>query len=92
MPRISPRTMRVNARGIVASKDEALAGLASGANPVRQSPSDIEVRVYGDTAILTFVLTQEREGERSVRSRLVKVFVRRDGCWIMVHNQGTPLE
>ena len=91
-PHLAEDYMRVNARGIVASKDEALAGLASGANPVRQSPSDIEVRVYGDTAILTFVLTQEREGERSVRTRLVKVFVRREGSWIMVHNQGTPLE
>jgi ketosteroid isomerase-like protein len=84
--------LRVNARGRESSKNEALAGFASSAAPVRQSPSDIEVRIYGDTAILSFVLTQEREGEPPTRSRLVKVFVRRDGRWIMVHNQGTAIE
>ena len=84
--------MRVNARGEVSSKDEALAGFASAGIADRQSPSDIEVRIYGDTAILSFVLTLEREGEPQRRNRLVKVFVRRDGRWIMVHNQGTPLE
>lgn len=52
----------------------------------------LEVRVYGDTAILTFVLTIGRDGETVRRSRLVKVFVRRDGRWMMVHNQGTAIE
>lgn len=84
--------VRVNARGEVSDKDEALAGFASASMAGRQSPSDIEVRIYGDTAILSFVLTLEREGEPQRRNRLVKVFVRRDGRWIMVHNQGTPLE
>lgn len=56
------------------------------------TPSDLEARVYGDTAIMTFVLTIDREGQPSRLSRLVKVFVRRNGRWIMVHNQGTALE
>jgi ketosteroid isomerase-like protein len=84
--------LRINARGTISSKDEALTGFASTVAAGRQSPSDIEVRIYGDTAILSFVLTIEREGEPQQRNRLVKVFVRRDGRWIMVHNQGTPLE
>ncbi|MFN2421851.1 MAG: nuclear transport factor 2 family protein [Gemmatimonadota bacterium] len=87
--------VRVNRGGLVSTKDQALAGFASaasGGRQWRQSPSDIEVRIYGDTAILTFVLTQEREGLPPTRARLVKVFVRRDGRWFMVHNQGTPLE
>lgn len=84
--------LRVNARGEVSYKDEALAGFASTSMAGRQSPTDIEVRIYGDTAILSFVLTLEREGEPQQRNRLVKVFVRRDGRWIMVHNQGTPTE
>lgn len=91
-PYLAEDYVRVNAHGIVASKDEALAGFASSATSRRQFPSDIEVRVYGDTAILTFVLTQELEGEPLTRSRLVKVLVRREGRWIMVHNQGTALE
>lgn len=87
--------VRVNDRGLVASKEEALAGFASGepsGEPARMTPSDLKVRVYGDTAIMTFVLTIDREGQPSRRSRLVKVFVRRGDRWIMVHNQGTALE
>ncbi|HET7693649.1 MAG TPA: nuclear transport factor 2 family protein [Gemmatimonadota bacterium] len=84
--------MRVNASGEVSDKDEALAGFASASMAGRMSPSDIEVRIYGDTAILSFVLTLGREGEPQRRNRLVKVFVRRDGRWIMVHNQGSPID
>ena len=82
--------VRVNRDGVVATAAEALAGFG-GAGPTVQTPSEIGVRIYGDTAILSFVLTS-RAGEAVRRSRLVKVFVRRDGRWIMVHNQGTPLE
>jgi ketosteroid isomerase-like protein len=85
--------MRVNAAGRVDSKASVLEQFRSGAGSGGTSvPSDLDVRVYGDTAVLSFVLTIERNGEAVRRSRLVKVFVRRDGRWIMVHNQGTPLE
>lgn len=90
-PYLAEDYVRVNRRGIVSSKDEALAGFAS-SSPARQTPSDLDVRVYGDTAILSFVLTSERNGEPPARSRLVKVFVRHGDRWIMVHNQGTALE
>lgn len=90
---LSEDYVRVNRRAEISSKDEALAGFASASGaPVRQTPSDVDVRIYGDTAILTFVLTLDREGEPPIRSRLVKVFIRRDGRWFMVHNQGTALE
>lgn len=84
--------LRINARGSTASKSEALAGFASTDAAGRQVPSDIEARIYGDTAILSFVLAIEREEGPQLRNRLVKVFVRREGRWIMVHNQGTPIE
>jgi ketosteroid isomerase-like protein len=85
--------VRVNAAGLVDSKESVLDQFRSGAGSGGTSiPSDLDVRIYGDTAVLTFVLTIERHGETVRRSRLVKVFVRRDGRWIMVHNQGTPLE
>ena len=86
--------VRVNAAGQVDSKESVLDGFRSGSggNAGRSIPSDIHVRIYGDTAILSFVLTIERDGEIARRARLVKVFVRRDGRWIMVHNQGTAVE
>jgi ketosteroid isomerase-like protein len=84
--------VRVNAAGRVDSKESVLEQFRSGSGGSTSVPSDIDVRIYGDTAVLSFVLTIERNGEAVRRSRLVKVFVRRDGRWIMVHNQGTPLE
>lgn len=86
--------VRVNAGGSVDSKESVLAQFHSGSSSRSASaiPSDLHVRVYGDAAVLSFILTIEREGEPQRRNRLVKVFVRRDGRWIMVHNQGTPIE
>lgn len=85
--------VRVNAAGQVDSKESVLDGFRSaGGGNTRMVPSDLQVRMYGDTALLSFVLTIERDGEIARRSRLVKVFVRRDGRWIMVHNQGTAIE
>jgi ketosteroid isomerase-like protein len=85
--------VRVNAAGQVDSKESVLDRFRdSGGNTRTSIPSDMHVRIYGDTAILSFVLTMERDGEIARRSRLVKVFVRQDGRWIMVHNQGTAIE
>lgn len=42
--------------------------------------------------VLSFVWTIEREGELARRSRIVKIFVRRDGRRFMVHNQGTGID
>ena len=86
--------VRVNAAGRVDSKESVIEQFRSGSGSGGSTslPSDIDVRIYGNTAVLSFVLTIERNGETVRRSRLVKVFVRRDGRWIMVHNQGTPLE
>lgn len=84
--------MRVNAAGRVDSKESVLSQFRSASVGGTSVPADLEVRVYGDTAILTFVLTIGSDGETVRRSRLVKVFVRRDGRWMMVHNQGTAIE
>lgn len=79
--------VRVNAAGQVDSKESVLDRFRSDSGDAWTSiPSDMHVRIYGDTAILSFVLTIAR------RSRVVKVFVRRDGRWVMVHNQGTAIE
>jgi ketosteroid isomerase-like protein len=85
--------VRVNAAGQVDSKESVLDAFRSGSGGnTRTIPSDMHVRIYGDTAILSFVLTIDRDGEIERRSRLVKVFVRQDGRWIMVHNQGTAIQ
>ena len=86
--------VRVNAAGEVDSKESVLDRFrsGSGANVGTAVPSDLRVRIYGDTAILSFVLTIGTNGEITRRSRLVKIFVRRNGRWFMVHNQGTELE
>ena len=85
--------MRVNAAGRVDSKESVLAQFRSESDSrsATSIPSNLNVRIYGDTAVLSFILTIEREGETSRRSRLVKVFVRRDGRWLMVHNHGTAI-
>ena len=85
--------VRVNAAGEVDSKESVLDRFRSDsrANAGKAVPSDMRVRIYGDTAVLSFVLTIGRNGEIFRRSRLVKIFVRRDGRWFMVHNQGTEL-
>lgn len=86
--------VRVNAGGRVDSKESVLAQFRSdsGSRSASWIPSNLDVRIYGDTALLSFILAIEREGEAPRRSRLVKVFMRRDGRWIMVHNQGTAIE
>ena len=84
--------VRVNAAGRVDSKQSVLSQFRSDSVGGTSAPADLEVRVYRDTAILTFVLTIGRDGETVRRSRVVKVFVRRDGRWMMVHNQGTAIE
>ena len=84
--------VRVNAAGRVDSREGVLAQFRSDSGSATSIPSDLDARIYGDTAVLSFILTIERDGEIMRRSRLVKVFVRRDHRWIMVHNQGTAIE
>ena len=57
-------------------------------------PDDMEVRVYGDTAIVTGRSTargQDQHGTMDEQRRWTRVLVRRDGRWQFVHFQGTPI-
>lgn len=56
-------------------------------------PDSIEVRIYGDTGVLTAVLTGRSVEDSRVtfRSRILKTFVRREDRWYMVAMQGTPI-
>jgi ketosteroid isomerase-like protein len=56
-------------------------------------PGDLDVKVYGDTAILTGVLKVTPAGASAPArtSRFRKVFIRRHGRWYMVSLQGARL-
>jgi ketosteroid isomerase-like protein len=57
-------------------------------------PDEINVRVYGDTAIMTGRSTakgKDQYGTMDEQRRWTRVLVRRDGGWQFVHFQGTPI-
>jgi len=76
------------------NKRESLAFLRSGAMRFQSYvTSDLGVRVYADTAIVTGRLQRTRElrGEQSRDDwRFTKVYVRRDGTWRVVAFRASP--
>src|SRR5215469_6149373 len=56
---------------------------------------DIKVRVYGDTAIVTYRSTakgKDQDGAIDEQRRWTRVFVRENGQWKLVHAQGTTIQ
>ena len=56
---------------------------------------DIKVRVYGDTAIVTYRSTargKDQDGAIDEQRRWTRVFVRKNGQWKLVHAQGTTIQ
>src|SRR5262245_25392383 len=56
---------------------------------------DVKVRLYGDTAIVTYRSTakgKDQQGAIDEQRLWTRVFVRRDGRWQLVHSQGTPIQ
>ena len=56
---------------------------------------EINVRVYGDTAIVTYRSTakgKDQDGAIDEQRRWTRVFVRKDGRWQLVHSQGTTIQ
>jgi uncharacterized protein (TIGR03067 family) len=55
---------------------------------------EIKVRVFGDTAVVTYRSTakgKDQQGAFDEQRRWSRVFVWRDGRWQLVHSQGTPV-
>src|SRR5262249_11325501 len=55
---------------------------------------EINIRVYGDTALVTGRSTakgKDQHGHMDEQRRWTRVLVRRDGRWQFVHFQGTPI-
>lgn len=88
----------VDGRGVVSDKaaelEEAKAPPPSFDGPVlvREDLSDVRVRVYGSTAILTALNTAQfkgKEGASTIRYRRTTVWLFRDGRWQCVSFHGS---
>ena len=81
-----------SATGKVTTKAEAIADLKSDTTKLESNTtSDYNVRVFGDTAVMTHngVRTGQREGQAfTERYRSIHVFVKRGGRWQAVASQG----
>lgn len=92
---ISDDYIFVSGAGRKMSKEEHIASLKSGDTKYTSLTSeDIEVRAYGDTAVLTVCLT----GEASInghnvsgRYLVTRIYVKQDGHWRVVSVQATPV-
>jgi ketosteroid isomerase-like protein len=81
---------RINAAGVVETRDQVLAAFRASPRVGSMEPTELDVKTYGDTAILTGKLTiSSPDGIR--QSRFRKVFIQRDGRWFLVSLQGTAL-
>lgn len=88
---------RITDKGRVQSREEVLRQFAAKSEPAAawsMEPTDLDVKVYGDTAILTGLLKLKPRAGASPAAprvnRFRKVFIRRDGHWYLVSLQGVP--
>ncbi len=50
---------------------------------------DIQIRVYGETAVVTFHVVRKSKGSDREQLRVLAVYVKQDGRWRVVAQQGT---
>ena len=78
------------------TKAQLLADVKSGDLVVESSEiSDMKVRAYGDSAVVTYVTTDKvkfKGQDISGRYRWTDTFVRRGGTWQIVSAHGTPIQ
>ena len=84
----------VSNRGVAMTKTETIAGLNDKASSITTCvDTDMKVRVYGDTAVVTGLGTRSGSYQSKPftdrRFLWTDVFVRRDGRWQCVASQGT---
>jgi len=83
--------------GQVEYKDEALASLRDVKRKIivmEMEPADFAVRIYGNTAVANaeFTIRVRENGQvKGRRSRQTDVFVKRDGQWYLLAEQGTTI-
>jgi ketosteroid isomerase-like protein len=81
---------RINPAGVVETREQVMAGFRASAPGTSMDPTELDVKVYGDTAILTGKLATTSSAETR-HSRFRKVFIRREGQWFLVSLQGITL-
>jgi ketosteroid isomerase-like protein len=85
----------IDLTGRVLTKAEVMKEFGSGDRRIESgSVDDLNVRVFGDIAIVTgrSVLTGSYQGKKaSVTQRFTDVFIKRDGRWQAVASQGTQI-
>ena len=86
--------IRVSANGSIATKEQVLDGFRKTKMQGKMTPHDLEVRVYGNTAILRGILDIEAKTGDTIPKRtsvITKVFLKKDGKWYMASLQGSPV-
>jgi uncharacterized protein DUF4440 len=85
----------IDLTGYVLTKEQVMKEIGSGERRIDSgSVDDLNIRRYGDTAIVTgrSVLSGTYQGQRaSVTQRFTDVFIKRDGRWQVVASQGTQV-
>jgi ketosteroid isomerase-like protein len=85
----------VTSQGKLMTKAQIMDGFKSGSIKFESRElSDLNVRVYGNTAVVTGVVTQkasESGKDTSGKSRFTRVYVKQSGRWVSVANQATTI-
>ncbi len=93
---LAPDFMELSRLGTVRTRADNVRDIASGALHLTSISYDsLNVRVYGDVAVLTGIADNTgtmRGFPFSGRIRYTRVFVRRDGRWQAVLMQQTPIQ
>jgi len=87
--------VRIAANGSISTKEQILDGFKKTKAQVSMMPHDLNVRVYGATAILRGILDLETKTGDIVTKRtsvITKVFIKRNDKWYMASLQGTSLQ
>jgi hypothetical protein len=94
---LAPGYLHTRENGHVENKDEALASLRDIQRKIivmEMEPTSLAIRSYGDTAVFNaeYMIRVRESGQvKSRNTRLTDVFVKRDGQWSLVTEQGTVI-
>jgi len=93
---LAPDFMEISRLGTVRTRADNIRDLASGTLHLTSIKYDsLNVRLYGDVAVLTGIADNTgtmRGFPFSGKIRYTRVFVRRDGKWLAVLMQQTPMQ
>ena len=85
----------ITVNGTIKTKDDILTDLAAADFSMEPyEPTEVEVRVYGDTAVVTGRVFQrfKRRGNRyEADARYTDVYARRKGRWVLVTGHASPV-